>query len=150
MARSHVADPTRDSLAERSQSTALAASPARQAYHALHLGFIVAPAVAGADKFTQLLTNWDAYLAPQIAALSPVGVHGFMLVVGVIEVAAALLVALKPSIGGYVVSAWLLGIIANLLLAGIAYDVALRDLGLAIGAFALARLATANERGTLV
>jgi hypothetical protein len=118
------------------------------AYHALHVGFIAAPVIAGLDKFTHLLTDWDKYLAPAIARLSPIGGHGLMLVFGVVEVVAGLLVALRPRIGGLVVSAWLFGIILNLVLTGGYYDVALRDLGLALGAFALSRLATArNARG---
>ncbi len=121
------------------------AQPTNHAYHALHLGLIAAPVIAGLDKFTHLLTNWDQYLAPSIARLSPIGGHGLMLVVGGVEVAAGLLVAVRPKIGGLVVAAWLVGIIFNLLLAGGFYDIALRDLGLALGAFALSRLATARE-----
>ena len=115
------------------------------AYHALHLGFIAAPVIAGLDKFTHLLVNWDQYLAPSIARLSPIGGHGLMLVVGVVEVIAGLLVAVKPRIGGLVVAAWLVGIIVNLLLAGGYYDIALRDLGLALGAFVLSRLAAERD-----
>jgi hypothetical protein len=118
-------------------------SPARQAYQALHLGFIVAPVLAGLDKFTNLLTDWTKYLAPSVARLLPMDARVFMYVVGVVEVIAGVLVAVRPKIGGYVVSAWLVGIILNLLLHEQRYyDVALRDLGLAIGAFALARLST--------
>ena len=119
--------------------------PARTAYRLLHLAFIVAPTVAGLDKFFHLLVNWDQYLAPQVAALWPWGGHNFMLVVGVVEIAAGLLVALKPRIGGFVVGLWLLGIVGNLLLLGGYYDIALRDFGLALGAFALSRLAKAHE-----
>jgi uncharacterized membrane protein YphA (DoxX/SURF4 family) len=115
-------------------------SPVHQAYQLLHVAFIVAPIVAGIDKFFHVLTNWDMYLAPTIARLSPIGGHSLMLVVGVVEVIAGLLVAIKPKIGAYVVAAWLVGIIINLLLAGSFYDVALRDLGLALGALALGRL----------
>lgn len=113
-------------------------TPGYQAYLALYVGFIVAPIVAGADKFFGLLTNWEQYLAPAVANLVPA--HTFMLVVGAVEVAAGLLVAVMPRIGAYVVCAWLLGIILNLLMLGAYYDIALRDLGLAIGAFALGRL----------
>jgi hypothetical protein len=80
------------------------------------------------------------YLAPRVESLLPVSGHPFMLAVGVIEIAAGPLVAFRPRIGAYVVAAWLCGIIVNLLLAGTFYDTALRDLGLAIGALALARL----------
>src|SRR3954470_21871865 len=77
-------------------------SPAYQAYQILHLAFVVAPVVAGLDKFFHILVNWDMYLAPAIANLSPIGGHGLMLVIGVIEMAAGILVAIKPRIGAYV------------------------------------------------
>lgn len=121
----------------------VAASPARQAYQALHIGFVVAPVLAGLDKFTNLLTDWSQYLAPSVANLLPFSARTFMYGVGVVEVIAGLIVAIRPRIGGYIVSAWLVGIILNLLMhTQRYYDVALRDLGLAIGAFALARLST--------
>ena len=119
--------------------------PAHQAFRMLHLAFVVAPTIAGLDKFFHMLVNWDKYLAPQIAELSPWGGHTLMLIVGAVEVAAGLLVALKPKVGGVVVGLWLLGIIANLVLLGSYWDVALRDLGLALGAFALSRLASQHD-----
>jgi hypothetical protein len=106
----------------------------------LYVAFIVAPLVAGLDKFTHVLTNWDQYLAPLIAGLLPVSGHTFMLFVGIVEMTAAVLVAVRPRIGAYVVAAWLLGIVVNLLLIPGYLDVALRDIGLALGALALARL----------
>jgi hypothetical protein len=117
-------------------------SPAYQAYQILHLAFVVAPVIAGADKFFHLLVNWDQYLSPLVTRVLPVSAHTFMLAVGMIEIVAGLLVAFMPAIGGLVVGAWLCGIILNLLSIPGYYDVALRDLGLALGAFALARLAT--------
>ena len=102
--------------------------PAFRAYRFLYFGFIVAPFIAGFDKFTHFLTNWDQYLAPAVERLLPVSGHTFMLVVGVIEMAAAGLVLLRPRIGAYVVAAWLLGIVVNLLLIPGYFDVALRDL----------------------
>lgn len=119
--------------------------PAYQAYVILYAAFIVAPLIAGADKFLQLLVNWDQYLAPLIARILPVEPHTFMLAVGVVEIVAAILVAIKPSVGGYVVAAWLWGIIVNLLLVPGYYDIALRDFGLSLGALALARLAAERE-----
>ena len=80
------------------------------------------------------------YLAPAIAKLSPVSPHDLMLAVGVIEIIAGILVAIKPRIGAYVVAAWLLGIVINLLIFPGFFDIALRDFGLALGALALARL----------
>lgn len=114
--------------------------PTYQAFQLLHWGFVAAPVIAGADKFLGLLTNWDAYLAPTLARTSPFSVHGTMSVVGVVEIAAGLVVAVKPRIGAYVVAAWLLGIIVNLMLLGRGYDIALRDFGLLLGALALGRL----------
>src|SRR4051794_10003075 len=105
-----------------------------------------APILTGVDKFLHLLTNWDMYLAPTIAKLSPIGGHGLMLLVGVIEIIAGGLVAFKPRIGAYVVMAWLLAIIINLLLVPGYFDIALRDFGLALGALALARLSTEYAR----
>jgi hypothetical protein len=122
------------------QMITTASRPAYQAYRILYVAFIVAPLVAGLDKFTHVLTNWDQYLAPLIAGLLPVSGHTFMLFVGIVEMTAAVLVAVRPRIGAYVVAAWLLGIVVNLLLIPGYLDVALRDIGLALGALALARL----------
>jgi hypothetical protein len=116
-------------------------SPAYQAYKLLYFAFVAAPILAGLDKFLHLLTNWDQYLAPWIAKLSPIGGHNLMLAAGAVEIAAGFLVALKPRIGAPVVGAWLCLIIVSLLSMGAYLDVALRDLGLALGAFALGRLA---------
>ncbi len=133
--------------ADRSEAVAVrTGTPAHQAYLLLYFGFIVAPIAAGADKFFHLLVNWDQYLAPAIAGIVPVAPHTFMLAVGVIEVVAGLIVAMKPSVGGFVVAAWLWGIIVNLLLVPGYYDIALRDFGLSLGALALARLAVHFER----
>src|SRR6185312_6597217 len=112
-------------------------TPAYQAYQILHVAFVVAPVIAGLDKFFHLLVNWDMYLAPVIASLSPIGGHGLMLVIGIIEIVAGILVAIKPRIGAYVVAAWLLGIVINLLIIPGFFDIALRDFGLALGALAL-------------
>ena len=92
------------------------------------------------------LVNRDQYLAPTIARLLPMSAHTFMLAVGVVEVVAGIIVAVKPSIGGWIVAAWLWGIIVNLLLIPGYFDIALRDFGLSLGALALARLAYYFER----
>ena len=118
----------------------------RQAFRLLRTVFTVAPILFGLDKFAEVLTDWDRYLAPGINDLIPGSAHQVMLIVGVVEIVAGLLVAAAPRIGGYVVAAWLAGIIFNLLLIGNYYDVALRDFGLLVGALALARLATASKR----
>src|SRR5688500_9067226 len=95
-------------------------SPALQAYRILHFAFVVAPIVAGLDKFINVLTNWTKYLAPQVSEIVPA--QQFMYGVGVVEVLAGLLVAFKPRIGAVVVSLWLFGIIVNLLLTGTYFD----------------------------
>jgi|ERR687892_710026 hypothetical protein len=119
--------------------------PAYQAYLTLRTGFVVAPVLFGLDKLTNLLADWTAYLAPAVDRLVPGSAHSMMLAVGVVEVAAGLVVAVRPKLGGYLVAAWLAGIIGNLLLGGGHHDVALRDLGLLLAALALARLATAFQ-----
>lgn len=122
------------------QTIATQTRPAYQAYQLLYLGFIMAPLVAGVDKFTNFLTDWDKYLAPVVAGLLPFSAGTFMLFVGIVEIGAAVLVALRPQIGAYVVAAWLAGIVINLLLIPGYFDIALRDFGLMLGALALARL----------
>jgi hypothetical protein len=110
------------------------------AYAALYLGYIALPLIAGADKFLSLFADWTRYLAPQIPTWLGITASQFMKGVGLVEMAAGALVAVKPRWGGAVVGAWLLGIIGNLLLAGEFYDIALRDFGLAVGAYALWQL----------
>jgi hypothetical protein len=114
---------------------------ADEAYFLLRTVFTVAPILFGLDKFTQLLSDWDFYLAPWINDLVPGSARDAMMIIGVVEVAAGVLVALRPRIGAYVVALWLAGIIVNLVTLGDYYDVALRDFGLLVGALALARLA---------
>ncbi len=121
--------------------------PARQAYHILNWGFVAAPTIAGIDKFTHLLTNWDQYLAHVVERVLPFSGHTFMLLVGVVEILAGLLVAVKPKIGAWVVAAWLCGIIIDLLLVPGYFDIALRDFGLLLAAIALARLSAIYDRG---
>lgn len=95
------------------------------------------PIVAGADKFTHLLTDWNQYLAPVVTDIIPLSPGAFMSIVGVIEIIAGILVLVKPKIGSLVVGFWLLGIVINLLLTGQYYDIAVRDAVMAIGAFSL-------------
>jgi hypothetical protein len=114
---------------------------ARQAFLLLRTVFTVAPILFGLDKFLEILTEWDRYLAPWINDIVPGSAHQAMLLVGVIEIVAGLLVAIRPQIGGYVVALWLVGIIVNLVSMGEYYDIALRDFGLFVAAIALARLA---------
>ena len=115
-------------------------SPGYQAFLILRTAFTVAPIVAGLDKFFNVLVNWEQYLPAFIKNLTGGHGHELMLAVGVIEVVAGLGVAFKPRLFAYVVSAWLLLIVVNLLMIPGYFDVALRDFGLALGALALARL----------
>jgi uncharacterized membrane protein YphA (DoxX/SURF4 family) len=120
-------------------------APAQQAFLLLRTIFTVAPILFGLDKFANLLTDWPGYLAPWVDKLIPGTAQQFMYVVGVIEIVAGILVAVRPRIGAVVVALWLAGIITNLLILGNYYDVALRDFGLLVAALALNRLATPNR-----
>jgi hypothetical protein len=122
------------------------ANPVFQAFWLLRIGFTVAPILFGLDKFLNWLVDWRIYLAPEFNDLIPGNAHQAMLAVGVIEIVAGVAVALKPRFGGYLVAAWLGGIILNLLLQANYYDVALRDFGLLLGALTLARLAVVFDR----
>ena len=116
--------------------------PVYQAFWLLRIGFTVAPIAFGLDKFFHILVNWDRYLAPVIVRHLPWTAHQTMFAVGAIEIVAGLVVLIRPRLGGYVVAAWLAGIIVNLLLIPGFYDVALRDFGLLLAALTLARLAS--------
>src|SRR5215212_67353 len=125
----------------RPRTSLAAADPGRQAFLLLRTAFTVAPIAFGLDKFANLLTDWPAYLAPWIDRLVPGTAQQAMYAVGVVEVLAGVLVAVAPRFGGWLVAAWLGGIIVDLLTVPGFYDVALRDLGLLVAAVALARLA---------
>jgi hypothetical protein len=124
-----------------SAETLSASRPEHQAFLLLRTVFTIAPILFGLDKFFNILTNWEKYLAPWINNIVPGSAHTAMLMVGVIEIVAGLVVALRPQFGGYLVAAWLAGIILDLVTLGGYYDVALRDFGLFVAALALARLA---------
>jgi len=115
-----------------------------RAFQLLRTVFVIAPIAFGLDKFTNVLTDWTIYLAPWINDIVPGNAEQAMYAVGVIEIAAGFLVAVAPRIGAFVVAAWLLGIIVNLLTLGDFYDIALRDFGLLVGALALGLLAQAR------
>ncbi len=112
----------------------------RQAYHILRFGFTILPILAGLDKFFNFLTNWEQYLSFSFTFFG--STHTTMLVVGVVEIIAGIGVWLKPKIFAYIIMLWLFGIIANLLMLERFYDISLRDLGLSLGALALARLSS--------
>jgi len=143
---------TRDRGVTTAASTQTASSPAYEAFQILHFGFTILPIAAGLDKFFQFLVNWEQYLAPFFVRMMPAS--QFMLIIGAIEIVAGFIVAIKPKIGAYLVGLWLMGIMANLMMIprildpasrtwGL--DIVLRNFGLMLGAFALARLATQFE-----
>ncbi len=111
-----------------------------QAFWILRVLFTIVPIVAGLDKYARVLTQWDKYVSPAMTHITRMQARSFMSLVGVIEIVAGILVAVKPAIGAYVVFAWLVGIALNLLLLGGVADIAVRDLGLAVSALALAFL----------
>jgi hypothetical protein len=121
---------------------------ARDAYRLLRIGFTVAPILFGLDKFFNWTVHWPDYLAPWINNIVPGSGQDFMYVVGAVEIVAGLTVAVLPVIGAPLVSAWLAGIVVNLLTVNAPqyYDIALRDFGLLLGALTLTRLAWAFAR----
>lgn len=131
--------------AARGMRVEAAERPAYEAWRILQFAFIVAPIVMGLDKFFNILVNWEQYLAPFVTSIVPVSAHTFMLGVGVIEIIAGIGVAVKPRYFSYVIVLWLIGIIVNVVATGY-YDVAMRDLGLALAALALARITPEFDR----
>jgi len=125
-------------------------NPAYQAYQILHLIFVVTPLVAGLDKFFHLLTNWDMYLAPAVVRMLPITAHQFMLLVGIVEIVAAVVLAFRPLYGAFIVAAWLFCIIVNLLMFSGYYDIALRDFGLMLAALALGRLSVEYDHDSKI
>jgi len=121
------------------------------AWWALRIGLGVGPFLAGLDKFFNLLTNWQMYLSPSVERLLPMSGTTFMHIVGIIEMVVGLAVLARwTRLGAYVAMVWLIAIALNLIATGIFFDLAVRDLEIAIGAFALARLTEARERAASV
>jgi hypothetical protein len=121
--------------------------PAYQAFLLLRTVFTVAPVLFGLDKFANLLVDWPRYLAPWIDGLVPGTAAQAMYAVGIVEIAAGIVVALAPRFGGWLVAAWLAGIILDLLTVPGFHDIALRDFGLLVAAVALARLSVRYAPG---
>src|SRR5256885_3124403 len=142
MATATTVRPAASATSPVSTSEARFDNPAYQAFWLLRIGFALAPILFGLDKFAHVLVNWDRYLAPRIVNHLPWTAHQAMYAVGLIEIVAGLVVLVRPRFGGYLVAAWLAGIIVNLLLIPGYYDIALRDVGLLLAALTLARLAT--------
>jgi uncharacterized membrane protein YphA (DoxX/SURF4 family) len=112
----------------------------KQVQNVLRLTFGIVPIVAGLDKFTNLLADWPSYLGGNITAMLPVTATVFMKIVGIIEILAGIIVLVRPLIGAYIVMVWLICIAVQLIIGGHFFDVAVRDLVMAIGAFTLAKL----------
>jgi hypothetical protein len=118
----------------------------RQLQNTLRLTFGIVPIVAGIDKFTNVLTNWSDYLSANFKGMLPMDPLVFMKVVGIIEIAAGIIVLVRPLIGAYIVMAWLICISLQLLFGGHYLDVAVRDLVMAVGAYTLAQLTKINAQ----
>lgn len=125
--------------------------PVFQGFSLLRLGFTVAPILFGVDKFFNFMVDWPEYLAPWLNDIVPGTAQQFMYAVGAVEIAAGIAVAVAPWFGGYLVAAWLGGIIVNLLTVDAPehYDIALRDFGLLLGALTLARLSSVFRGGSV-
>ncbi|HEY6969930.1 MAG TPA: hypothetical protein VJA94_12040 [Candidatus Angelobacter sp.] len=114
------------------------------AWWALRLAFFLGPFLAGLDKFFHFLVDWDKYLSPTAQRVLGNFSHPFMLIVGVIEMVVGLMVITRwPRLGAYIASLWLLLIAINLITTGQYFDIALRDIGLCLSAFGLAKLTEA-------
>src|SRR3954463_11097838 len=121
--------------------------PVAQAFMLLRIAFTVAPILFGLDKFANVLTDdWTRYLAPAFNDLIPGSAADAMHIVGIVEIAAGVVLAVSPRFGGLLVAGWLAGIIVNLLIVGGYGDIALRDFGLMLGALTLSRRASGPRR----
>ena len=117
------------------------------AWWALRLAFFLGPFLAGLDKFFHILADWDKYLSPMAQRILGSYSHTFMLATGVIEMIVGLMVITRwPRLGAYIASLWLLLIAINLVTTGQYLDIALRDIGLCLCAFGLAKLTEAMSR----
>ena len=119
----------------------------KQIQTTLRLSYGIVPIVAGLDKFTNLLTTWSDYLSSNISTALPFAAATFMKIVGIIEIVAGLTVLVRPLIGAYIVMCWLVCIALQLIIGGHYFDVAVRDLMMAIGAYTLAQLSKVDEPG---
>lgn len=136
----------RPDAVELESQVSLRSDPRYQAYLLLRTGFTVLPIIMGLDKFFNLLVSWPQYLADWIDNIVPGTAQQLMYAVGVVEIVAGLIVALKPRWGAYLVAAWLAGIVVNLVSYGEWYDIAVRDFGLMLAALTLGRLASVYDR----
>jgi uncharacterized membrane protein YphA (DoxX/SURF4 family) len=112
----------------------------------LRIGLGIGPIVAGIDKYFNFLTNWEMYLSPLATKVIPIAPSTFMHIVGAVEIVAGIIVLSRwTRIGAYIVMAWLIGIAINLVTTGMFYDLAVRDVEIALGAFALSQLSAVRE-----
>jgi uncharacterized membrane protein YphA (DoxX/SURF4 family) len=128
--------------------TTLQLSEVQKVWLTLKLTYGLVPIVAGLDKFTNILTDWSQYLSPSIVQMLPFSASTFMMIVGVIEIVAGLIVLFKTELGAYIVAAWLVCIALTLIASWKFVDVAVRDVVMAIGAYSLARLTRAKHEET--
>ena len=128
----------------------IAIQQAGKVQQVLKYTFGLVPIIAGADKFTNLLTDWESYLNPSLVKMLPFSATAFMSIVGVIEIVAGLIVLIRPRIGAYIVMIWLICIALQLIAGQHFYDVAVRDLVMAVGAFSLARFSGVFETNRAV
>jgi hypothetical protein len=120
------------------------------AWWALRIALGLGPIIAGIDKYFNKLTDWSMYLSPIVTKVLPIQATTFMHIVGVVEVIAGVIVLTRwTKIGSYIVGLWLLAIAVNLLTTGMFYDLAVRDVEIAVGAFALSQLSAAREGSLL-
>lgn len=125
-------------------TTTIDTSETNKIQNLLKAVFIIVPIVAGLDKFFNILVEWDTYLAPATLDMLPFSGATFMKIVGVIEIIAGIIVAIRTQIGAYIVSIWLLLIALSLIFTWHHPDVAVRDIVMAISAYILARLSTSQ------
>jgi hypothetical protein len=120
--------------------TGFESAEVRKLWVTLKFTFGLVPIVAGADKFTNFLVDWSQYLNADLISVLPFSAGTFMMIVGLIEIVAGILVLTRTELGAYVVAAWLAGIAFTLIISWSFVDVAVRDLVMAVGALTLARL----------
>lgn len=114
---------------------------------ALRIALGAGPIVAGIDKYFNKLADWGMYLSPYATKVVPIGTGSFMHIVGLVEIVAGLIVLSKwTKIGSYIVMAWLIAIAINLVTTGMFYDLAVRDVEIAVGAFVLSQLSIVREQ----
>lgn len=129
------------------KASTVAISNRQKVINILKWTYGLVPIAAGADKFTHILTNWDQYLAPVVTRSIPVQPHTFMSIVGIIEIVAGIILLTRPKLGSIIVGCWLCGIAINLILTGQYFDIAVRDIVMAIGAFCLHLLLRNENEG---